>query len=243
MHTHTSARTDTPPPAPTLPPPPCRGSPRRAACGPGTALVWTKAQSGGRVLWPLGQRPAAWRRRQPLLRRRRPQGARSGLRQGRAGRGAAARAPETRQQRPAGPGGQRQRRRLPCGNRLLLLLAPSHRAAPGSAAKAAPSPRNPRPTSPPTTATAGAPTEPGGPRPPPARFRRRAPPPPAPKDPGPESVPWWGRARQGGPAAVLRSLSSATFPVVCNIEFVFFFFFFPFFFFSSLCIQILNRLP
>lgn len=40
----------------------------------------------------------------------------------------------------------------------------SRRAAPGSAAKAAPSPRNPRPTSLPTTATAGVPTETGPPR-------------------------------------------------------------------------------
>lgn len=94
----------------------------------------------------------------------------------------------------------------------------SHRAALGSAAKAAPSPRNPRPTSLPTTATAGAPTEAWSPC-------HHLLPEENPSDPdddegsqggespvvGSARAPSPGRAPQGRLQAPLRCLSSATF--------------------------------
>lgn len=80
-----------------------------------------------------------------------------------------------------------------------------HRAAPGSAAKAAPSPRNPRPTSLPTTATAGVPTEAGPPLSTTCFQKRIAVTPMMRKDPREERALQWGGPGPPAPAGPRRA--------------------------------------
>lgn len=128
---------------------------------------------------------------------------------------------------------QRRWHRFPCNNPLLLLLAP--RPLPAGWLWAA-QPRQLHPPEIPGQQVClqqlqlGSQLRPGRPSPT-TCFQKRIPPNLTSKDPGEESAlprgSVWAPQPLGraGQQAALRCLSSAIFPVVCNIEFVFFFFF------------------